>query len=264
MIIQNIKAMTLASHKPALHLAALLFCSNMFTSVLQASSLSEIRALTYNESPHQADTLSSSELIVTLHPLSTKSIAENNYRQALIYIEQNDVNTAQSTLWQALRQDNTNILARELLVSLLLTQNNFKAAISVLETGIAVTPTHSKFPLWLAQTHIKLGAFERALTVLEKNITRFRQQSTYLGALANFYQQNERHNDARDYYLQALKLTPQDNRWWIGLGMTAEELNDWSGAQTAYQRAKENSFMDDPLLPFVQQRLSMMRTQLQQ
>lgn len=255
--------MTNTHQKPVLRLTAILFCATMFASV-QASQNSEIQSSPLSENTHQTEAPSSGELIVTLHPLSAQSIAENNYRQALIHAEQNDLNATKSYLQQALLQNSTHIPARELLVSLLLTQNNLLAAIAILDTGITVAPQHSKFPLWLAQTHIKLDAYEHALKVLEKNADRFELDPAYLGALANLYQQSERHSDAHDYYLQASRLAPHDNRWWLGLGMTAEKLNDWSGAQIAYQRAKENSFLDDPLLPFVQQRLTMMSAQLQQ
>ncbi len=263
MMTQDIKVMTHTHQKPVLRFAAILFCATMFASV-QASQISEIQSLPLNENTHQIEAPSSGELIVTLHPLSTQSIAENNYRQALIHAEQNDLDATKSYLQQALLQNNAHIPARELLVSLLLTQHNPQAAIAILDTGIVVTPEHSKFPLWLAQIHIKLDAYDSALRALEKNADKFEREPAYLGALANLYQQSERHNDAHDYYLQASRLAPHDNRWWLGLGMTAEKLSDWNGAQIAYQRAKENSFMDDPLLPFVQKRLTMMSAQLQQ
>ncbi len=203
------------------------------------------------------------EVKVTLHPLDNARKAENNYRRALIFAHDGENRAAETILHQALSQQPKHLRARELLVSLLLKRHAMQDAMTVLDKGIVIAPDHARFPLWLAQLHIKLNTNEQALNVLEHNAARFMQQPAYLGGLASIYQQSNRHTDAHQYFLQATKLAPQDGRWWLGLGIAAEELKDWQGAHDAYQRAKNYSFIDGQLLQFAQQRLTILKGHLQ-
>jgi len=202
------------------------------------------------------------ELIITTYPLDTVSRAENSYRSAVTFLQRGSPQQAKDELQYALTQQTDHLAARELLVALLLEQHATQGAIEVLEAGVAVTPNHVKFPLWLAQLHIKLGAPERALQVLENTLIRFNQQPHYLGALANLYLLNDRLSESYHYFSQAAQLAPQDGRWQLGLGMAAEALEDWSGAHGAYRRVQEYSFIDAVLLQFAQQRLTAINAQL--
>jgi len=212
--------------------------------------------------PVQHAALQPGELIITTFPLDIVSRAENSYRSALTLLQRGAPQQAKDELQYALIQQTDHLPARELLVALLLEQHATQDAIEVLEAGVAVTPNHVKFPLWLSQLHLKLGAPERALLVLENTLIRFDQQADYLGALANLYLLNSRLSESYHYYAQAAQLAPQDGRWQLGLGMAAEALEDWSSAQGAYRRVQEYSFIDAVLLQFAQQRLTVINAQL--
>ncbi len=251
-----------SSQKLNLCQALLLFFLPILTYA-QTIEDSKKQSLPLNEIAVQRDASQSGELIVTPYPLDTASRAENNYRSAITFVQRGQLIAAQAQLQQALLQQKDHLPARELLVTLLLKQHAIQEAIAVLTSGIAITPTHSKFPLWLSQLHIKLNAPEHALHVLEQNLTRFEQQPEYLGALANLYLQNDRLNEAHQYFSQAARLAPLDGRWQIGIGMAAEALEDWSGAHGAYRRVQEYSFVDGILLQFAQQRLTIISAQFQ-
>ncbi len=212
----------------------------------------------------KSNALQPGELKVTPHLLDNASNAENDYRSAVSFTRHGKNEGAEALLQHALSLQADHIAARELLVSLLVKRHNTYEAINVLEKGIIIVPNHSKFPLWLAQLHIKLDANEKALNILELNAIRFEQQPAYLGALAALYQQAGRQIEAHQYFLQATKLAPQDGRWWLGLGIMAEELKDWGEARLAYRRAKEYSFIEAPLLQFIEERTSIVDAQLQQ
>ncbi len=216
------------------------------------------------ESTQESNTQPTAELKVTLYPLDRTSNAENDYRRAVLLIQQGRPGAAEVQLRHALSQQDSHLDAREMLVTLLLQRHAVQEAITVLYTGMAVAPNHIGFPLWLAQLHIKLDAPEAAHQVLEKNLTRFSQAPDYLGALASLYQQSGRQMDAHQYFRQAANLAPEDGRWWLGVGMTAESLEDWTVAKSAYRRAKDFSFLDGSLLQFVQQRISFVDAQLDQ
>ncbi len=250
-----------SSQKLSLSLTLVLFCLPMFPHA-QATESGVIQSLPLGEIAVQSDALPRADLIVTPYPLDQTSKAENEYRRAVTFAQQEQNSKAEAQLQQALSQQDDHLLARELLVSLLLKRHAIQEAINVLDTGIAIAPKHSKFPLWLAQLYSQLDAPEQALHVLEQNSARFNQHPEYLGTLASFYQLNDLITVAHQYFLQAAKLAPQDGRWWLGIGMTAEAQEDWAGAQNAYRRARDYSFIDGPLLQFAQQRLIAMDAQL--
>lgn len=205
-----------------------------------------------------------SELEVTLYPLDNNSLAENHYRKAIVFAQRKQFDTAETELNQVLQLNERHIEARELLVSLLLKRHAVDAAIAMLETGIRLTPSHAKFALWAAQLHSKLGVPQHAQQLLEQHVQQFNQRPDYLGALASLYQQTDRQTQAHKHFLKAAALAPEDGRWWLGVGMTAETLEDWNGALDAYRRVTDFSFINSSLRQFAQQRLMFVQNQLQQ
>ncbi len=59
----------------------------------------------------------------------------------------------------------------------------------------------------------------------------------HVGLLATIRQRQEQHPQARDYYLQALRLKPDEGAWLAGLGISQEHLGDAAGARKAYRRS---------------------------
>lgn len=242
--------------------ALLLLFQPVFTHAL-ASEVKAEESQPLNAAPHN-NAPQPGELNITLHPLDHATRAENDYRKAVQLVQHGQNISAERLLQRALSLQVDHLLARELLTTLLVKRNAVQDAIAVLAKGIDIAPGQARFPLWLAQLHMKLDAAKQALNVLEKNAARFQHQPTYLGVLATLYQQSGRHTEAHQNFLRATNLAPQDGRWWLGLGMTEEALENWASAKDAYRRAKEYGFIEGPLLQFVQQRLAVMSTRLQQ
>jgi MSHA biogenesis protein MshN len=80
----------------------------------------------------------------------------------------------------------------------------------------------------------------------------------HVGLLATIMQRQQRHRQARDYFLQALQLNPQEVTWLAGLGISQEQLGEMGGARQAYQRALSSGRLNLTLQGFVEGRLSEM------
>lgn len=212
----------------------------------------------------QNENTTTSELEFTLYPLDNNGLAENHYRKAVVFAQRKQFDTAEAELNQALRLNKQHIEARELLVSLLLKRRAIDSGMTALEIGINAAPEHAEFTLWLAQVHTKLGSHHKARELLEQHKQRFKQRPDYLGALASLYQQTNSQTQAHHHFLKAAELAPEDGRWWLGVGMTAETLEDWQGAFNAYRRATDFSFINGSLRQFAHQRLVFVKNQLQQ
>jgi MSHA biogenesis protein MshN len=72
---------------------------------------------------------------------------------------------------------------------------------------------------------------------------------------AAILQRLNRHADAAELYAAALRITPTNGVWWMGLGLSlaAEGRND--GAREAFSRARASGTLSPELTSYVEQRL---------
>lgn len=188
--------------------------------------------------------------------LSPQDKAESQYRLAATSLQQNRVSEAEGQLRVALAAQPTHVKARELLAGLALQSGRWREAQSLLEQGVAQHPQHYPFAQLLARSYVDHGQDVKALSLLEKARDAAGADAGYFAFLATLYQRNGRHSEAVKSFTEAVKLRPQEGRWWLGFAISLEATEQWGASSDAYQRAIASGSLDKQLLQYSQGRLA--------
>jgi len=188
--------------------------------------------------------------------MSAEEISSQKYQKALDFIANDEPDEAISELKQAITKDPRNKKIRETLVTLLLTNNNFKDADKIVKQGIEITPYYPKFAELQAYIYIQQGNTHQAIATLEQNSPDVVSNPKYYALLANLYQKNGSFMQAARIYDQLTKNDPGNGIWWIGLGVALESADKKNAAREAYQNASYTSNLTPELRSFIDDKLN--------
>ncbi|MDH5511606.1 MAG: tetratricopeptide repeat protein [Gammaproteobacteria bacterium] len=191
-----------------------------------------------------------------MKPFSPNETAESEYRRAVDLLQKGRMADAEKNLKLALQADAAHTPSRELLAGLMLQRGHWREAGELLEQGIEAVPAHYPFAQLLARVHVEHGADQKAVSVMEGSRRAGAENPEYLAFLAALYQRVGKHAEAIKTFNEAVTLNPQESRSWLGLGISLEATQDWEAAGTAYQRAIASGTLDDKLLKYARQRLT--------
>jgi MSHA biogenesis protein MshN len=194
-----------------------------------------------------------------MKPLSSSEKAEDEYRRAADLLQKGRMADAVKHLRLALNADAVHTPARELLAGLMLQQGHWHEAQELLEQGIGAVPAHYPFAQLLARVHVEHDADHKALAVMEGSRRAGAENPEYVAFLAALYQRAGKHAEAVKTYSEAVALNPQEGRWWLGMGISLEAVQDRDAAGAAYQRAINSGVLDDRLLQYARQRLAVLK-----
>jgi MSHA biogenesis protein MshN len=172
--------------------------------------------------------------------------AENKYREGVQLIRQSRAEDAEQRLRAALALNPAHVLARESLVALLVEQGRWLEAQVSLEEGLSILPNQISFGFLLARLYVEQGNDSAALQLLERLQPQAGGNPDFLAFVATLYQRAGRHADAVNYFKQVTSVRPVEGRWWVGLGISLEAVDDRDNARAAFQRA--NALPLDPRL----------------
>jgi MSHA biogenesis protein MshN len=192
-------------------------------------------------------------------PFSPNEKAESEYHRAADLLQKGRMADAEKHLRLALGADAAHTPSRELLAGLMLQQGHWREAQELLEQGIHAVPAHYPFAQLLARVHVEHGADHKALAVMEASRRAGAENPGYVAFLAALYQRAGKHAEAVKTYSEAVTLNPQEGRWWLGMGISLEVVQDRDAAGAAYQRAINSGVLDDKLLQYARQRLAIVK-----
>ena len=181
---------------------------------------------------------------------------------ALIYVEANNslqqgkINNAIELLQKVLAFDSFHIQARETLATLLIKQQKYDQAISVLEQGRIKHPEHASFVLLLARIHTERGQDPLAIVLLEEINPDVASNSDYYALLAALYQRGAQYKKAALVYEKLLSVYPGKAVWWMGLGLSLQTTERKQDALSAYKKALVSQGLNPDLKRFIQTRIS--------
>ena len=141
----------------------------------------------------------------------------------------------------------------------MLQQGHWREAQELLEQGLDAVPAHYPFAQLLARVYVEHGADTKALAVMEGHRSAAADNPDYVAFLATLYQRAGKHAEAVKTYNEAVSLNPQEGRWWLGMGISLEAVQDRKDAGAAYQRAIDSGTLDDNLLKYARQRLAVVK-----
>ena len=189
-------------------------------------------------------------------PLTPEQQAEGNYRQAANLLQQGRKEDAEQHLRSALTAHPEHIKARELLAGLELQNGRWREAQQDLEQGLAKVPAYYPFAQLLARVYVDHGSDQKAMAVMESSRQVGARSPDYMAFLAELYRRSGKHAEAVKAYAEAINLNPQEGRWWLGMGISQEANQNWKAASEAYQRAIGSGGLDDNLMQYAKQRLT--------
>lgn len=188
--------------------------------------------------------------------------SEQQYQQALTYVQQGRVSEAQNILASAIKTYPKNHDARQTLAALLLDNNRIQDASTVLKDGLTVSPEHVAFRMTAARLEIELGNQPEALTTLLSGVSFAHNNATYNAFLATLLQRNRQHKDAVKYYQTALNIDRGMTNAYIGLGISLQALGQLEEAHVAYSHAQNNRSLNPNLKSFIDYRLKEVETRI--
>jgi MSHA biogenesis protein MshN len=191
--------------------------------------------------------------------LTVQQRAENEFRKALMLAQQGKQSEAISDLETALRLDPRKTAARQTLAGLLIAAKRQEEAAQKLQEGLTVDPAQAGLAMILARLQVDKGDVQHAIDTLQHSLPYAVDRADYQAFIAALFQRDARHKDAIEHYVAALRMSPQNGVWWMGLGISLQADNRVKDAQEAFVRAKASNMLSPELLSFVDQKLNQLK-----
>lgn len=179
--------------------------------------------------------------------------AENFYRQALASLDEGRVSAAYTAFDQALALNPRHDAARQSLVSLLIEDGRGDEAMQQLQQGLAADPGQTALAMLLARMQIERGT--SGVETLLRTLPAATGNADYHAFLAGALQRDGRHKEAVDQYAAALRVTPEQGVWLMGMGISLQADKRDRDAAEAFRRAKASGMLTPALDAFVERKL---------
>ena len=181
--------------------------------------------------------------------------AEIAFRKGVAQIQEGRPNAAELDFREALKQDPSHIGARQALLGLLLDSGRNNEAEQLLRKTLAVNPRQPRHAMVLARIEVERGDVTSAINTMVGVLPYVKSDPDFYAFLAALLQREGRHREAVDYYRAALRGTPGNGVWMMGLGISLRASNQSAEAQDAFQRAMESKQLSPELQEFVERQL---------
>jgi MSHA biogenesis protein MshN len=179
--------------------------------------------------------------------------AENAYRRALGVLEDGRVTEAIATLQAGLQIDPRHEAARQTLVGLLIEAGRPDDAMRQLQAALAIDARQPALAMLLARLQLERGG--PAIGTLTRTLPYATGNGEYHAFLAGVLQREGRAHEAAEHYQAALKRSPGNGVWWMGLGIALQADKRDAEAVAAFARAQASGTLSPELQAFVERRL---------
>ena len=203
--------------------------------------------------PADAATPTPASVSDTGRQTSAPQRAESEYRRALAHLQEGRISDAIAALEQALKLDPGHEAARQTLVGLLIENKRPDEAMRQLQLALAADPRQPAMAMLLARLQIERGA--SGIDTLQHSLAYAAGNADYHAFLAGALQRLQRHGEAAEQYMAALRANPQNGAWLMGLGISLHADKRNAEARDAFQRAKASASLVPELQAFVERKL---------
>jgi MSHA biogenesis protein MshN len=179
--------------------------------------------------------------------------AENAYRRGLAALQDGRVSEAMANLQGALRANPRHEAARQTLVSLLIENRRGDEAMTQLQQALTFDPRQPALAMLLARLQIERG--KSGIEALLRTLPYAAGNGDYHAFLGGALQRQGRFHEAAEQYQTALRTTPNNAVWWMGLGMALQGEKRNPEAADAFRQARALGTLPPDLQAFVERRL---------
>ena len=190
---------------------------------------------------------------------TARQLAEIEFRRGVTAVRQGRSAEGITLFERALDLDPSYADARRSLIAELMETNNIDAAIPRMQEGLAANRADSAMAMTLARIQLDRGQAKAAIETLSGSLPYDRERPENHAFMAGLLQKENRHREAIDYYLNALRKTPRNAVWWMGVGISLQAEKRIPEARDAFSRAAALGGLSPDLQTFVQQRLDQLR-----
>jgi len=207
-----------------------------------------------------ANTAATTSRAATAKTYSPMQVSANLVAEAGRFDRQGHLEDAKASLGRALVANPVDIQARRMLVRPQLDTGRVEEAVALLVEGQRLHPEQPDFTLTLARLKAETGDNAGAIQLLEEGRAAARDEPQYHALLAALLVRAQRHDEAVQHYLVALRNDPANARWLLGVGVALEATGNNADAAEAYRRAEGTSRLSSEMATFVSERLAQLRT----
>lgn len=190
-----------------------------------------------------------------LKQVSQAQQADAEFRKASVQQQQGHVHEALVGYEVALRLNPQHDMARLAYAALLLESKRGGDAERVLQDGLKLRVNHLGFCMALARVQVEQGEIDRALATMQKNLPKAEGVADYQSFYAALLQRKGRHKEAVNHYQIATDLVPGNGVWWMGYGISLQEVQRNEDAKIAFKKALATQTLNPELTAFVEQKL---------
>lgn len=211
----------------------------------------------FSQYPPSADTQEtnhSAYIEVTHRPLTVEQQFLRDFHVAANTFKQGNYAESERLLEDLLARDNGQHRARLLLARLYSQQDLDSRAELVLYDGLLHFPQYAPYVSLYAQLLAEQGRDSLAIDTLENALPGAHDNADIHALLAGLYQRNGNSAAAVENYLTALRLEPTRGEWWVGLGISSEQVGDRDTAENAYNEAMQHALISE-VEQYAEQRL---------
>lgn len=168
---------------------------------------------------------------------------------------------AEAAFASALQEDRRHVPARQALAVAFIGEGRHDEAETLLAAGLALSPHQFQLASTLARVKAERRDLAGAIEVLKPALAGGAgavapaDHAQALALLGTLQQSAGQHADAIENYAQALRQSPGNGPWWIGLGLSLAADGRAESAREAFARARGTETLSPELLQYVDQRL---------
>lgn len=192
---------------------------------------------------------------IPLKQVSQTQQADAEFRKAAVLQQQGRVHEALAGYEVALRLNPQHEAARLAYAALLLESKRGGDAERILQDGLKLRANHLGFSMALARVQVEQGGIDWALATMQKNLSKADDKADYQSFYAALLQRKGRHKEALNHYQIATDLVPSNGVWWMGYGISLQEVQRNEDAKVAFKRALATQTLTPELTAFVEQKL---------
>lgn len=179
--------------------------------------------------------------------------AEGEYRRALVSLQEGRLNETMDALEQALKYNPGHDAARQTLVGLLIEAKRLDDAMRQLQLGLTQDVRQPALAMLLARLQIERGG--NGIDTLLRTLPYAANDADYHAFLAAALARQQRHREAAEQYVLAVRGAPANGVWWMGLGISLEADKRNPEALEAFQKAAGSGILSPELQVFVARRI---------
>jgi MSHA biogenesis protein MshN len=181
--------------------------------------------------------------------------ADAEYRRAEGALASGRTGEAIESLRAALKHDPAYVQVRQILLRQLLEMRKTDEAISVLQEGLEVQPMQTGWAMSLARLQLEQNDLAAADRTLLRSQAYGETNADYAGFQGHVKSRLGAQHQAVTHYQRAVRLAPNEGRWWLGLGLALEADGHAPEAKDAFKRSLATATLSADLAAVAEQHL---------